>query len=516
MKKIHKRFQQQFLSELNSPDNHTRLKHVLGIKHKKSLHLKHYLFASISFVFALLIVITLLNQDLNPFTSGAPRYIGMDVSSSNNLNVSSKPSQSLRSPMRLGMMQLSSDTDPIQDYLDGLSIITRDDIIYYGKKNESVIITIYLDNPNQYEILSFTLNNRLYQSFEFLPQSNSNQLLISYDLSSTPGIASLTIDAIKYVVDTSIRNVIMSGEQTIRVGVSFDILPTLETYEIFTTKDSLSFTYEIIDSSALVSNTLQFILYNGFDVTSYPLSRLSDTFELFNLQVGFTYNFALISIFDPIDGLGRRVQVLLKDSFDTLHDLTISNVETTLDSISFDIDTTISNMTYTSTLYVDNLEIASSTLKNVMFDNLLSNTSYEIVISYTYIVSNIPYTTSRAYTYQTLNYDIPYIEMMSLISFNSILFSTFNVFDPFDLLSIISFDVYYENTLLQSIEPPFNLVASTTDPRFKEGSFQLAVSSKGLYKVVAIYRYNLNDGLGDIVINSTDPSLKHVLSLFID
>jgi hypothetical protein len=76
--------------------------------------------------------------------------------------------------------------------------------------------------------------------------------------------------------------------------------------------------------------------------------------------------------------------------------------------------------------------------------------------------------------------------------------------------------VYYENTLLQSIEPPFNLVASTSDPRFKEGTFQLAVSSKGNYKVVAIYRYNLNDGLGDIDINSTDPSLKHVLSLFID
>jgi hypothetical protein len=152
----------------------------------------------------------------------------------------------------------------------------------------------------------------------------------------------------------------------------------------------------------------------------------------------------------------------------------------------------------------------------VIFDNLLSNTSYEIVISYTYIINNIPYTTSRTFNYQTLAYDIPYIEMISLISFNSILFSTFNLFDPFDLLSIISFDVYYEDNFIQSIEPPFNLVASTSDPRFKEGTFQLAVSSKGNYKVVAIYRYNLNDGLGDIDINSTDPSLKHVLSLFID
>jgi hypothetical protein len=390
MKKIHKRFQKQFLSELNTNDVNTKLKHVIGIKKTpKSLNLKPFIFVSLSFVFTLFIAFVLFSNDLNPFTGGAPRYLGMDVSSDDDITVSSSASNGIR---RLSMSRLSNDTNPIQDYLDGLSIITRDDIIYYGKANEKVIITIYLDNPNQYEILSFTINDRLYQSFEFLDQSNSNQLLISFDLSNTPGVSSIKINAIKYVVDTSIRNVIMSGEQTIRVGVSYEVLPTLDTYSVITTKDTFSFTYDIKDVSNLISNTLEVIVYDGINIKRYPLNALSDTFQLTNLQVGFKYLFALVSVFDPIDGLGRRSFVLLNDTFETLHDLTTSNEVITADSIAFDIDSTLGNVSFESSLYLEDDEIASSNSSNVLFENLLSNTTYDVVISYTYIINNVALT----------------------------------------------------------------------------------------------------------------------------
>jgi hypothetical protein len=106
--------------------------------------------------------------------------------------------------------------------------------------------------------------------------------------------------------------------------------------------------------------------------------------------------------------------------------------------------------------------------------------------------------------------------MMSLISFNQILFSEYIVFDPDNVLTLTSFDIYHDNTYLTSILGPFTYTSDPIDPNVKKGSFQLAIDLKGMYKVVAIYSYNLNDGKGDITINSTDPSLKHVLSLLVE
>ncbi len=112
--------------------------------------------------------------------------------------------------------------DVVNDYID---VITTEQVEYYAKKGEKFNVVVHIYNPSFYEILSFTLNGRKYQSFEFKDGSNSTKLIIEVDAGMTPGIVEYTIDAIKYVDETEIKDVRMDGEKTIRAGVQYDVIP---------------------------------------------------------------------------------------------------------------------------------------------------------------------------------------------------------------------------------------------------------------------------------------------------
>ena len=91
--------------------------------------------------------------------------------------------------------------------------------VYYTKPNEDFYITVHINNPDNLEILSFTLTGVKYSSYMFEPGSNMENLVLKCNVGDTEGMVEYTIDAIKYVDGENIKDVRMEGERTIRIHV---------------------------------------------------------------------------------------------------------------------------------------------------------------------------------------------------------------------------------------------------------------------------------------------------------
>ncbi|MBQ8439799.1 MAG: peptidoglycan DD-metalloendopeptidase family protein [Clostridia bacterium] len=140
--------------------------------------------------------------------------------------------------------------------------------MYVAKSGEKVHITIHFDNPKQYEILSFTINGIKYGSHMFLQGSNMENLTVEYDVpADAEGILECTIDAIKYVDGTQIKDVKIGGDQTIQIMV----------YRIY------SITYDLGDDVTVLEELPTFY-YKDLDTSlSAGIQKLRCIFE------GWTY-----------------------------------------------------------------------------------------------------------------------------------------------------------------------------------------------------------------------------------
>ena len=112
--------------------------------------------------------------------------------------------------------------------------------LFYSKKGEDFYITVHIDNPKNYEILSFTLNGVKYSSYMFEKGSNMENLILKCNTGDAEGVVEYTIDAIKYVDGTEIKDVILEGERTVKVGVCEELLPNVSYSNITKTYTSIS------------------------------------------------------------------------------------------------------------------------------------------------------------------------------------------------------------------------------------------------------------------------------------
>ena len=91
---------------------------------------------------------------------------------------------------------------------------------YQADLGEDIFITIHINNPDKFEILSFTLNGEKYSSYMFEYGSDMETIIIKCNVGYESGEHNYTIDAIKYVDKSAIKNVVIHGEQTIKIIVS--------------------------------------------------------------------------------------------------------------------------------------------------------------------------------------------------------------------------------------------------------------------------------------------------------
>ena len=101
-----------------------------------------------------------------------------------------------------------------------VKMLNADNADYYADLGEDIYIAININNPDDFEILSFTLNGEKYSSYMFEYGSNMSKIIIKCNVGRNSGEHNYTIDAIKYINKQTIRDVILRGDKTIKVVVS--------------------------------------------------------------------------------------------------------------------------------------------------------------------------------------------------------------------------------------------------------------------------------------------------------
>lgn len=217
-----------------------------------------------------------------------------------------------------------------------------DRVLYYAKKNEDIYITIHINNPASFEILSFTLNGEKYQAFMFEDGSNSEELVLKVNVGNTEGIVAYTIDAIKYIDGTEIKDVRMDGEKTVKVGVYPENQPTVAVtdktvdYEMFSVAATLSDALGMIEES---EGKLFVFLYDGAEQVASKEVPIGDviTASFTGLTAGGRYRYEIVAYYDAFDGEGFGAYSLYGEDFYAKSHVKVENVQLVSNQISFGV-----------------------------------------------------------------------------------------------------------------------------------------------------------------------------------
>lgn len=261
--------------------------------------------------------------------------------------------------------------------------------LYYAKPNEDIYINIHINNPDQYEILSFTLNGIKYQSFMFEDGSTSEKLIFKVNVGNIPGVVEYTIDAIKYVDGDKIKDVRMDGDKTVKVGVYSENQPVSTTSNQSIGYFDISFDLNISDELDLIggSNGEVFALIcDENEIVSEKKVKLgeSNSFSFDGLIPGKAYKKMIIAYYDSLDGNGFDAHVLEEENFYTKGFLEITDIIIGPQKISFNVNINSNNVTITKIdLLLENDVIAKTIGADCrVFEDLLPG-KYRIRLTYT-------------------------------------------------------------------------------------------------------------------------------------
>lgn len=383
-------------------------------------------------------------------------------------------------------------TDDIEDQI---GVVVDDRIICYADPGEEIIITVQIENPKFFEILSFTLNGRLYQSYEFQDGSDSTQIKVKFTTQDTSGIQQITIDAIKYVDDTTIKNARFEGERTIQVGVTYQNVPTVSSVSEISNTTSFGLSFVVTDPDNLIN------VETGLKIYLFDSEKLIQTTSLklgmnvvpySNLRLGSDYAYIIVGVFDLLDGEGKKAYVLHQNAFTTEEGFAYKDVTTTYDSIEINYESVdgFDGELNKLDLYLKD-ELVSTIDPSVegaefKFTNLKSNMEYVIKTSYKYtIVENeqeVEVVKDIEYTIKTMERPIPEVEFVEKeITQDSIEFE-YNIQDTTDVGKIIKIEMYNNDQFITSFDQDVRLFTN--------------LLSDNDYKFVVTYEYDLLDDTG--------------------
>lgn len=372
--------------------------------------------------------------------------------------------------------------DAIDDFLD---VITTERVEYYAKKGEKFNIVVHLYNPTEYEILSFTLNERKYQSYEFKEGSNSTELIIEVDAGMKPGLKEYTIDAIKYVDKTEIKDVRMDGKRTVKAGIKYDVLPTATVIEEAITSTSYSSIIELKDDNNLMNtqNGMYFFLYDGTNIVYNTLLQVGlNNISYDNLQMGSNYEYMIIGIYDDFSGKGKQAVNLGSKKFASLDGFIVEDATCTKNSISLSIKEESNKATINEINLLIGEEIVRTinNIDNVVFENLLTNTNYTVQVVYSYEFEGVTRKNTYTLEYKTLENNQPTFEIESLTPDKYSISYKVTSSDIDNVVTKKQFNLYLNDLLIKKSEN-------------EEDVFNELLSNNN-YTLEVVYLYDLLDG----------------------
>ncbi len=360
---------------------------------------------------------------------------------------------------------------------------------YYVQPNEIFTVQIHIDNPNDYEIQSFTLNGSKYASYMFKDNSTMELLLLDVTAPSTAGYLELTIDAIKYIDGTEIKDVRLDGDKTIKAGVAFTKAPTANLSNVVLATTSLSFTAQITDTQNVINgNAIKAYLSNGNEIVAERKIEVGVNHVTFDdLLIGTTYEIGICTSYDYIDGYGVKAHWLLTQTVSTQKAFMITEATTTKERIDFVIEKLgyVGNLTKIE--LIDGATnatvktLADTTLRS--FDSLLSNHPYKIALHFAYENNGAQVNDTSVISFMTKAKTVPTVTLNNLTSTQTSVGFEIATTDADDILSIDKIELYKDSSLVKTAE-------SVTAREFTE------LLSNNEYTVRVGYSYDLNDGAG--------------------
>ena len=276
-----------------------------------------------------------------------PTYTGMTVSKSSPFEglTSKNPGMSVDA-RPISHVLLGQDNarkgKPIKDGVSEYFNISAGSSIYYAYPGEDIYITVKFDNPDDYEILSFTLNGEKYTAYMFEEGSDMENIVLKVNVGKESGLLSYTIDAIKYVDGEKIKDVKIGGERTVSVGVYNENQPTAEISAISYTESRITFDASVFDPEGLIAATegkLYALIYDGNTVVASREITLgkAEGISFEGLVPQAEYTVAIVALFDAYDGSATAPHILSEARFATRISAFAKNVTVDGDTVAFEI-----------------------------------------------------------------------------------------------------------------------------------------------------------------------------------
>jgi hypothetical protein len=424
-------------------------------------------------------------------TSQTPEYKGMSITRNTANALYSQWDEEAKAKALKGENPTTSAEPGNQDITTIIPLTTdaTQTCEYFVEKNETFTVEVHLSNPKEFEIQSFTLNGKKYSNYMFKSGSTLELLLLDVTAPDQPGFIDYTIDAIKYIDGTEIKDVRMSGEKTIQAGVKYSKTPSVSVSSLTVTTTSISATISVIDSENVIgTNPLNFYISNGSErLFEKALTVGQQTISFSNLALNSKFQYGIAAFFDLADGNGLRGYWLTTQSFHTLNVFGISNLTATKTSVAFDIQENEAGATIQSISCIDattqSVVATGSDTTTRSFSNLLSNHAYQIKVTFAHSVSGTATQGAEIADFTTIAKKAPVVTISNEKVTETSISGTLSVDDPDALFACTSITLSSQvsgesqSSSLQAYE--FDNLSTYTD-----------------YSVSIGYSYDLNDGLG--------------------
>lgn len=271
---------------------------------------------------------------------------------------------------------------------DSLVVEGAEKTMYYASAGEDIFITIHIDNPDAFEIVSFTLNGQKYTNYMFEDGSDLENLILKVNVGEDAiNVLDYTIDAIKYIDGTEIKDVKMEGDKTVRVGIKGTEQPTVTVENMTAGFDVITMDVTVNDPQDLIKKTYGKAVVGVYDGNNKPIYQVLRTNETTKVRLeGLTrntaYEFAVVLAYDDLSGDGflnhfYAYQTIHTESFFAFGDPQVGNMW-----ISFTPEWHESVKTQTLkslAVYQNGEKIKDCPLDATVIDGLLEDTAYTLV-----------------------------------------------------------------------------------------------------------------------------------------
>ena len=313
------------------------------------------------------------NLDSSTVSSTSPEFLGISVNKVINQLTSSKNKEKNRDISELVNYKVNED----------------ETVKYYVNPGETFRLHVSLSNPSKYEIQSITLNGKKYASYMFAEDSNLENIYIEMTAPDQSGYEEYHLDSMKYLENTSIKDVEIKQNNSLSVGVKYSNTPnaTLDNFDI--TATTFKGEIKVDDPNMLIQNNpLDFYISDGEKIIyQKKLEVGNNDVELSSLDSGSSYQVGVVTQLDLADGRNLHTEWLLKDEFSTDNLYEFDNISILNNCLTFDI-----NKKYSVDSTIDKIDLMKgdevidsiSSNDNYYFSNLLSSTTYSLALHYTY------------------------------------------------------------------------------------------------------------------------------------